>query len=194
MGRLTSDAQGHLESESSSGAFSTIRLNSEQMGRILATKSVGGGSSAVAASSHAACARFRGTDPLITGLTRRNLAKAVGFADTAGGIPQARWMRAMTFERLCAKNVREQDRHDGRRVPRSRPPERGRHRQRPRQRGYDSETARRRPRTSGPYGAATLIYELAVPFVGFEDARATDVKPDFAVVAPKAAVDGPGPG
>jgi hypothetical protein len=41
-------------------------------------------------------------------------------------------------------------------------------------------------------GSATLIYDMAVPFVGFEDSRATDVKPDFAVVARKAAVDGPG--
>lgn len=39
-------------------------------------------------------------------------------------------------------------------------------------------------------GAATLIHQLAVPFVGFEDTAATDVKPDFAVVAPK--VDGAG--
>src|ERR1700722_6643613 len=63
-------------------------------------KSLGGGSSAVAASSHAACARFRGTDPLITGMTRRRLATAVGFKDEFGGIPDARWMRAMTFESL----------------------------------------------------------------------------------------------
>lgn len=41
-------------------------------------------------------------------------------------------------------------------------------------------------------GSATLIYDMAVPFAGFEDSRATDVKPDFAVVAPKAAVDGSG--
>ncbi len=33
--------------------------------------------------------------------------------------------------------------------------------------------------------AATLLYQLAVPFVGYEDRRATDVLPDFAVVAPK---------
>lgn len=33
--------------------------------------------------------------------------------------------------------------------------------------------------------AATLIYQLAVPFVGYEDRRATDVLPDFAVVASK---------
>lgn len=34
-------------------------------------------------------------------------------------------------------------------------------------------------------GAATMLHGLAVPFVGFEDERATDVKPDFAVVAPQ---------
>ncbi|MBV1777671.1 hypothetical protein KRR55_00945 [Paeniglutamicibacter sp. ABSL32-1] len=33
-------------------------------------------------------------------------------------------------------------------------------------------------------GAATLIFQLAVPFVGFEGTRATDVMPDFAIVAP----------
>src|SRR4051812_14829804 len=63
-------------------------------------KALGGGSSAVAASSHAACARFRGTDPLITSRTRRALAREVGAKDEFGGIPEARWMRAMTFERL----------------------------------------------------------------------------------------------
>ena len=60
---------------------------------IVVGKAVGGGSSAVAASAHAACARFRGTDPLVTGVTRRGLAKQVGFTDDFGGIPEARWMR-----------------------------------------------------------------------------------------------------
>ena len=64
------------------------------------TTSLGGGSSAVAASAHANCARFRGTDPLITRRTRRDLARDLGFPDTSGTIPEARWMRAMTFERL----------------------------------------------------------------------------------------------
>jgi hypothetical protein len=32
-------------------------------------------------------------------------------------------------------------------------------------------------------GAATLVHGLAVPFAGFEDSAATEVKPDFAVVA-----------
>jgi hypothetical protein len=62
--------------------------------------STGGGSSAVAASAHAGCQRFRHTDPLVIGTTRRALAKQLGHPDTAGSIPEARWMRAMTFERL----------------------------------------------------------------------------------------------
>ncbi|MGO3555887.1 MAG: hypothetical protein ACTINZ_10980 [Microbacterium gubbeenense] len=154
----------------------------------MAIEVVGGGSSAVASSSHAGCARFRGTDPLITGLTRRNLAKAVGHADTSGAIPQARWMRAMTFERLV------------------------------RNESFASQVATRtvgalqldRPsevvtvdahmnvdttvqllnnahERAVATGAATLVFQLAVPFIGFEDTRATDVKPDFAVVAPAGA-------
>lgn len=55
---------------------------------------------AAAALSHSACARFCGTDPLITGRTRRGLARDVGSSNEFGGTPEARWMRAMTFERL----------------------------------------------------------------------------------------------
>ncbi len=40
--------------------------------------------------------------------------------------------------------------------------------------------------------AATLVHGLAVPFVGFEETRATDVKPDFAVVAPQVHDQGDG--
>ncbi|KRE78229.1 hypothetical protein ASG71_09980 [Arthrobacter sp. Soil763] len=159
----------------------------------MATKSVGGGSGAVASSSHAACARFRGTDPLITGLTRRNLAKAVGFADTAGGIPQARWMRAMTFERLI-----RQESFAGKIATTAvgylgldRPAE------------VVTVNAHVNVSTTAKLladaheravlsGAATLVYDLSVPFVGFEGSRATDVKPDFAVVARKAKGDGSG--
>jgi hypothetical protein len=39
-------------------------------------------------------------------------------------------------------------------------------------------------------GSATLIHGLAVPFVGFEESPATEVKPDFAVVAPKTGEEG----
>lgn len=49
--------------------------------------STGGGSSAVAASAHAGCERFRHTDPLVTGMTRRKLAADVGAPDLAVGIP-----------------------------------------------------------------------------------------------------------
>ncbi|MGO2747516.1 hypothetical protein [Microbacterium sp.] len=155
----------------------------------MALEVVGGGSSAVASSSHAACARFRGTDPLITGLTRRNLAEAVGFADNSGGIPQARWMRAMTFERL----VRNED-FAGQVATRTvgalnlkRPKE-----------VVTTDAHISVEKTAAALvaaheralrsGAVTLIFQLAIPFVGFEQTRATDVKPDFAVVAPN--VDG----
>lgn len=150
----------------------------------------GGGSSAIAASSHAACARFRGTDPLITGMTRRNLAKTVGFPDTSGSIPQARWMRAMTFERLVRnenfaglvatrtvgalgldrpKEVVTADAHVSA--------------------DMTAQALAVAHARAVDDGVVTLVFQLAVPFVGFEDTRATDVKPDFAVVAPS--VDDP---
>src|SRR3954464_14240725 len=69
-------------------------------GRFVGSLSTGGGSSAVAASAHAGCDRFRRTDPLITGVSRRALASSMGFEDKGAGIPEARWMRAMTFESL----------------------------------------------------------------------------------------------
>ncbi len=153
----------------------------------MAIEQVGGGSSAVAASSHAACPRFRGTDPLITGMTRRALAKEVGFADTSGSIPQARWMRAMTFERLV------RDENFAGRVATRTVGELGL--DRPKEvvtvdaHGSVDATiqalADAHARAVND-GAVTLVFQLAVPFVGFEDTRSTDVKPDFAVVAPSA--------
>lgn len=153
--------------------------------------SLGGASGAVAASAHAGCGRFRGTDPLIVGRTRRRLAVDIGFPDTAGSIPDARWMRAMTFERLV------------------------------RDRAFASEvttTAVGRLNLSRPArvvtanagvnetvtaelladahvraiqdGDATLIYGLALPFPRFEGLGATSVRPDFAIVAPR--TDTPG--
>lgn len=152
--------------------------------------SLGGGTSAVAASAHAACARFRGTDPLITGRTRRSLAVDLGFPDASGKIPAARWMRAMTFERLV-----QDEAFASRTVTTTigalglkRPTE-----------VVVANARLNRERTAdllqqahdrASSGAATLIHQLVVPFVGFEDVSATDVKPDFAVVAPK--VDGRG--
>ena len=152
------------------------------------TKSLGGGSSAVAASAHANCARFRSTDPLITGRTRRRLAKDLGFPDVGGTIPEARWMRAMTFERLV------KDKQFASRVATTAV---GAVRlDRPKEvviadahvNAEGTAALLRRAPTTEPSrdDAATLIYGLAVPFVGYEDTRATDVKPDFAVVAPDA--------
>lgn len=146
---------------------------------------VGGGSGAVASSTHAACERFRGTDPLITGVTRRRLAKSVGVAETVGTIPQARWMRAMTFERMVRN-----EKFAGQIATRTigalsldRPTE-----------VVTVDANSKVDRTAQALaaahdraiktGAATLVFQLAVPFAGFEGTRATDVMPDFAIVAP----------
>lgn len=154
----------------------------------MSTKVTGGASSAVAASSHAACARFRGTDPLITGVTRRKLAKQVGHSKgPQSAIPLLRWMRAMMFERLVRDNrfasevvtvsigalglerpkaVVVVDAHID-----------------------TSKTASALDlahNAAVTRGHATLIHQLAVPFLGLEGENATDTHPDFAVVAPKA--------
>lgn len=123
-------------------------------------------------------------------MTRRGLAKSVGFTDDFGGIPDARWMRAMTFERLV---------RDERFASEVATTAVGRlDLERPTQvvvvnaRVNVERTARLLADAHSravAEGAATMIYGLAVPFVGFEDERATDVKPDFAVVAPKSGVD-----
>jgi hypothetical protein len=66
----------------------------------MSTKITGGATRAVAASSHASCSRFRGSDPLITGVARRNLSKAAGIKEAPSKIPTLRWTRALMFERL----------------------------------------------------------------------------------------------
>lgn len=152
---------------------------------------LGGGSSAVAASAHAACARFRGTDPMITGRTRRQLASELGHPDTSGTIPAARWMRAMAFERLV---------RDDRFASRVATASVGRL-SLPRPDAVVVADAKRDRTTTLKHlvsalavatqaNKATLIHQPAVPFPGFEDANATDVLPDFFVVAPRA--DAPG--
>jgi hypothetical protein len=159
----------------------------------VAGKALGGGSSAVAASAHAACARFRGTDPLITGVTRRALATQVGYPDSSGSIPEARWMRAMTFERLVrdVKFASEVATTTVGRLGLERPSE-----------VVTVNASVNVDKTAQllvdahdralATGSATLIHGLAVPFVGFEETKATDVKPDFAVVAPKVDQEGNG--
>lgn len=129
-------------------------------------------------------------------MTRRTLAKQLGYTDVYGGIPEARWMRAMTFERLVRDSQfasRVATTAVGRlalarpssvvivnaKVSLSRTAE---------------LLVAAHKRAVGD-GAATLVHGLAVPFAGFEDMPATDVKPDFAVVAPKVATaDGGSPG
>lgn len=154
----------------------------------MATKVTGGASSAVASSSHAACERFRGTDPLVTGVSRRKLAEQVGFSKgPESSIPLLRWVRAMAFERLVRdprfasevvtvsvgslglarpSAVSIVDAHvDVDRTARAL------------QKAHDTALAK---------GTATLLHQLAVPFVGLEGQNATVTRPDFAVIAPKA--------
>lgn len=148
--------------------------------------STGGGSSAVAASAHAGCERYRHTDPLVIGSSRRKLAAQLGHPDTGAGIPEARWMRAMTFETLIRHErfvsqllttavgalglarpaaVRRVDAHV-------------------------SVDATAKALAQAHLKAvhedqATMVTSLCVPFVGMEGADATPVKPDFAIVVPR---------
>lgn len=150
---------------------------------MVATISAGGASSAAQWAVHAPCDRFRGTDPMITGRTRRALAAHLQHPDTSAGIPDARWMRAMVFERLC---------HDpafaGEVATRATGWS-----------GFPRPTAVVRvdcgvsPSATSAHlaaaaeraldGTATLISKLAIPYPGFADGAATNVLPDLAVVA-----------
>lgn len=152
----------------------------------------GGGTSAVAASAHAGCPRFRDTDPLLTGMSRRKLAADLGSPDPQVGIPEARWTRAMTFEaqvrsdtfasELVTKTVGQlglprpaavRRRHGG---------------------GTAAATAKElaQAHLAATYrDEATLISQLAIPFYGLEgNPKATPVLPDFAVVCPRPNVSG----
>ncbi|MEH1168004.1 hypothetical protein V6V47_21730 [Micromonospora sp. CPCC 205539] len=147
----------------------------------------GGASSAVAASAHASCARFRGTDPLITGVTRRKLAQDAGHSKgRESAIPLLRWMRAMTFEGLV------QDKRFASEVVTTAVGALGLDRPAGvviRDAGVNvAKTAAALAaahRDAIVHGRATLIYHLAVPFVGFDGVDATTTRPDFAVVAPR---------
>src|SRR3954452_22792952 len=77
-----------------------MRARSDATGGDMGSLIAGGGSGAVASSAHAGCTRFRMTDPLLTGRSRRALAKTLGAPDVGGAIPVARWVRAMAFERM----------------------------------------------------------------------------------------------
>jgi hypothetical protein len=153
----------------------------------LAGLSTGGGSSAVAASAHAGCDRFRGTDPLITRVSRKALAEKLGFADTRAGIPEARWMRAMTFESLV-----QSDRFVSelltKAVGQLGLPRPGGVRRRSGRVSVDvtaKELARAHLKAALA-DEATMLTALALPFVGLEGRPgATPIKPDFAIVVPR---------
>lgn len=147
----------------------------------------GGGTSAVAASAHAGCERFRLTDPFITRKTRKALAAQLGHPDTSAGIPEARWMRAVTFEslvhserfvsELLTKTVGQLD------LPRPKAI---------RRRDCHSTVATTAKELSQAHlkanfsDEATLLTALAVPYLKLEhSAGATAVQPDFAIVCPR---------
>jgi hypothetical protein len=138
----------------------------------------------VAASAHAGCARFRLTDPFLTGKTRRALAKHLGAPDTTAGIPEARWMRAVTFEslvrsdrfvsELLTKTVGQLDLPKPTAV-----------RRRDCQDSVETTAAELAAAhvEATERDTATMLTGLAVPYPRLEDvAEATAVKPDFAVV------------
>ena len=144
---------------------------------------LGGGSSAVAASSHAACARFRGTDPLITARTRRQLARELGHPDDSGTIPDARWIRAITFETLIQSNDFAAQiatttvgalglaRPAGVVIVNAKTDP-----------ALTLDAIREAHTRATTHQIATLIHAPAVPHPGFDTKEATTVLPDFVVV------------
>ncbi|SFN48759.1 hypothetical protein SAMN05216207_101544 [Pseudonocardia ammonioxydans] len=149
----------------------------------------GGGTSAVAASAHAGCERFRLTDPFITSRTRRATATFLGFPDDSAGIPEARWMRAMTFEALVhgERFVSELLTRTVGRLGLPRPDS-------VRRRDCGGKVGSTAAQLVSAHeaaisGQATMLTRLAVPYVHLEHrADATAVQPDFAIVCPR--VDG----
>ncbi|MEU8236398.1 hypothetical protein AB0C12_42975 [Actinoplanes sp. NPDC048967] len=152
----------------------------------------GGGTSAVAASAHAGCERFRLTDPFITRKTRKALAEHIGHPDASAGIPEARWVRAMTFEtlvhseRFVAELLTKTVGQVGIARPRA-----------VRRRDCHNATDITATELSQAHlkallaGEATMLTALAVPYLSLENvAGATAIQPDFAIVCPRPADDG----
>ncbi|QSB16848.1 hypothetical protein JQS43_11500 [Natronosporangium hydrolyticum] len=152
----------------------------------------GGGTSAVAASEHAGCERFRLTDPFLTGQSRKALAAQIGHPDTSAGIPVARWVRAMTFEALVGSEQFAAElltRTIGRLgLPR---PEAIRRRDCIGAIQATAEELAQAHRQATSAHEATLLTAPAVPYLDLADvADATPVQPDFAIVAPRPDSDG----
>lgn len=148
-----------------------------------ATLKAGGGSSAAAWAAHSVCPRYRGTDPLLTGRSRRRLAVDLNFPDVSAGIPDARWTRAMIFERLChdAAFAGEVTARAAGWSGFSRPASVVRVDCEVSIEKTAAELAAAAGRAEG--GTATLLYKLAAPYPGFAAGAATNVLPDLAVVA-----------
>ena len=149
--------------------------------------STGGGSSAVAASAHAGCERFRLTDPLITRVSRHALAAQLGAPDVGAGIPEARWMRAMTFESLVHSErfVSELLTKAVGQLGLQRPESIRRRSGKVSLATTASELESAHEHAIGA-NTATMLTALALPYPDLEaNADATLVKPDFAIVCPR---------
>lgn len=120
-------------------------------------------------------------------MTRRSLATKLGHPDSGGKIPEARWVRAMAFERAVnaeafvselltrAVGLLKLERPRGVRV----------------RSGGDSADTTAKELASAHLKAkfadeATMLTRLAVPFLSLEsEDHATTIKPDFAIVCPR---------
>ncbi|GAA4638314.1 hypothetical protein GCM10023196_095510 [Actinoallomurus vinaceus] len=147
----------------------------------------GGGTSAVAASAHAGCERFRLTDPFITRRTRKALAARIGHPDAGAGIPEARWTRAMTFESLVHSElfVSELLTQTVGQLGLARP-------EGVRRRDCHGTVAATATELASAHlkaessGEATMVTALAVPYLDLENVPdSTHVQPDFAIVCPR---------
>jgi len=146
----------------------------------------GGGTSAVAASAHAGCQRFRLTDTFLTRVNRKALAVHLGSPDTTARIPEARWMRAMTFESLVhsEKFVSELLTKTIGQLGLPRP--KGVRRADCRGSVANTATALKAAHLKANFAdEATMMTALGIPYLHLEGESATSVLPDFAIVAPR---------
>ncbi|WP_211253497.1 hypothetical protein [Knoellia subterranea] len=129
---------------------------------------------------------------MLTGKSRRALAADLDKPDTSAGIPEARFMRAMVFERLVRdeKFVSELLTTTVGTLGLTRPP--GVRRADGKVTEAATALALSQAHLKAVHqGEATMITGLAVPYPGIHaSVGATPVKPDFAVVAPRRSEDG----
>lgn len=183
--QLTSASQEALRSQ---GDVCSISRDSNSVdtkkGVGLSLLALGGGTGAVAASAHAGCARFRGTDPMVTKQPRKKIAEAVGAQTISAGIPAARWVRAKIFESLirndafaseiATKSIGFLD------LPR---PEAVVIVDASEDLAKTRDALKDAVKLAFEQHSATLIHAPAVPYPGFTAEEATPVLPDFVVVS-----------